>query len=265
MTDPAAIAAAVGDRTRMIWVETPANPLLNLTDLAAVAAIGRDRGIITVCDNTFATPMLQRPLEHGIDIAMHSATKYLGGHSDVIAGALVTGRADLAERLRFLQSSVGAILGPFESYMTLRGVKTLALRMRQHCRSAARIAEWLSGHAKVSRVAYPGLPDHPQRDLAERQMRLEGLPAGGGMVALWIDGGLAEARRFMEASRLFTLAESLGGVESLIEHPAIMSHASLPPETRQALGITDTLIRLSVGIEDTDDLIRDLDLALGAV
>ena len=265
MSDPGRVANAVTGDTKMIWVETPTNPLLKLVDLDAVAEIGRERGAITVCDNTFATPILQRPLAHGFDIAMHSATKYLGGHSDVIAGILVTGRPDLAERLRFLQNAVGSILGPFEAYMTLRGIKTLAVRMRQHCESAARIAEWLSRHPKVDRVAYPGLAGHPQHELAQRQMRMSCSPAGGGMITMWVTGGLDEARRFLETVRVFTLAESLGGVESLIEHAAIMTHASVPAETRRKLGISDTLIRVSVGIEDTDDLIADLDQALAAV
>ncbi len=265
VTDPAKVAEAVTDRTRMIWVESPTNPLLQLADLDAIAEIGGSDDIITVCDNTFATPMLQRPLAHGFDIAMHSATKYLGGHSDVIAGILVTRRADLADRLRFLQNAVGAILGPFEAYMTLRGIKTLAIRMRQHCRSGARIAEWLDRHPKVERVAFPGLASHPQRELSQRQMRLECSPAGGGMITCWLKGGLDETRRFLESVRIFTLAESLGGVESLIEHPAIMTHSSVPADTRAKLGISDTLIRVSVGIEDTDDLIADLSNALDAV
>ncbi len=265
MSDPANVAAAVTDRTRMIWVETPSNPLLKLADLDAIVAIAREHEIITVCDNTFATPMLQRPLEHGFDIAMHSATKYLGGHSDVIAGVLVTGRADLAERLRFLQNAVGNILGPFEAYLALRGVKTLAVRMRQHCASGARIAEYLHQHPKVERVAYPGLADHPQHDLGERQMHIDCSPTGGGMITMWIEGGIDESRRFLENVHVFTLAESLGGVESLIEHPAIMTHASVPAETRRRLGISDSLIRISIGIEDTDDLIADLDQALAAV
>ncbi len=196
---------------------------------------------------------------------MHSATKYLGGHSDVIAGILVTRRPELAERLRFLQNAVGAILGPFEAYMTLRGIKTLAVRMRQHCRSGAKVAEWLDAHPKVERVAFPGLPSDPQRELARKQMRLECSPAGGGMITFWLKGGLDEARRFLEAVKIFTLAESLGGVESLIEHPAIMTHSSVPAETRAKLGISDTLIRVSVGIEDTEDLIGDLSCALDAV
>ncbi len=196
---------------------------------------------------------------------MHSATKYLGGHSDVIAGILVTRRPDLAQRLRFLQNAVGAILGPFEAYMTLRGLKTLAVRMRQHCRGAARIADWLQAHPKVERVAYPGIAGSSQRELARRQMRLECSPAGGGMITFWLSGGLDEARRFLESVRVFTLAESLGGVESLIEHPVIMTHSSVPAENRAALGISDNLIRVSVGIEDTDDLIADLDGAMAAV
>jgi cystathionine gamma-lyase len=262
MTDPARVERACTDRTRMIWVETPTNPLLKLADLEAIARIGRARGAITVCDNTFATPVLQRPLTLGFDVSMHSATKYLGGHSDVILGALVTSRRELAERLRFLQNAVGAVPGPFEAYLALRGVKTLYVRMRQHCESAARIAQFLVGHPGVDRVAYPGLRSHPQHDLARTQMQLDGSPAGGGMITIWLKGGLAEARRFLESVRVFTLAESLGGVESLIEHPAIMTHASLPPETRRELGISDTLVRISVGIEDADDLIADLDQAL---
>jgi cystathionine gamma-lyase len=243
-------------------VETPSNPLLKLADLEAIARIGRARGAITVCDNTFATPVLLRPLALGFDIAMHSATKYIGGHSDVILGILVTSRRELAERLRFLQNAVGAIPGPFEAYLALRGVKTLFVRMRQHCESAARIAQFLEGHPRVERVAYPCLASHPQHSLAQRQIRLNGSPSGGGMITMWLKGGLAEARRFLESVRIFTLAESLGGVESLIEHPAIMTHASVPPETRRQLGISDTLVRISVGIEDTDDLIADLDQAL---
>ena len=263
MTDTQKLADAITERTALIWVETPTNPTMKLVDLTAVAEIARQRGILTACDNTFATPMLQRPFEVGFDLVVHSATKYLGGHSDVIAGVVVTHRRDLAERLRFLQNAIGSILGPFDAYLTLRGIKTLAVRMRQHCESARRIAEWLEGHEKVEGVAYPGLPGHPQHDLAQRQMRLSCSPAGGGMVTAWLRGGLEEARRFLEKVRVFTLAESLGGVESLIEHPAIMTHASVPPETRRALGISDSLIRFSVGIEDPEDLIRDLEQALG--
>jgi len=262
MTDPARVADAITDRTRMIWVETPTNPTLKIVDLAAIAEIAKARGVITVCDNTFATPMLQRPLEHGFDIVMHSATKYLGGHSDVLGGVLVTGRADLAERLHFLQNAIGSGMGPFDSYLTLRGIKTLAVRLRQHAANASRIAKWLEQHPKVERVVYPGLPSHPQHELAARQMQLDGAPCGGGMITIYLAGGLDESRRMLERVRMFALAESLGGVESLIEHPAIMTHASVPPEKRRELGISDTLVRLSVGIEDVEDLLADLDYAL---
>jgi cystathionine gamma-lyase len=265
MSDPRRLEKAITPRTRMIWAETPTNPLLKLADLAAIAAIGRRTGVMTVCDNTFASPMLQRPLELGFDMVMHSATKFLGGHSDVIAGLLVTSRPDLAQRLRFLQNSIGAILGPAEAYLALRGIKTLSVRMHRHCATAARLAAWLEAHGKVQRVSYPGLSSHPQHDLARRQMTLDGQPAGGGMITIWLTGGLDESRRFLEAVRVFTLAESLGGVESLIEHPAIMTHASLPPETRRQLGIDDTLVRLSVGIEHPDDLQDDLEQALARV
>lgn len=265
MTDAARLEEAITDRTKMIWVETPTNPTLKLVDLQAVASTAKARGIITVCDNTFATPMLQRPLEHGIDIVMHSATKYLGGHSDVLGGVLVTNRADLAEQLRFLQNSIGAVASPFDSYLCLRGMKTLAVRMRQHCASGMEIASWLQSHEKVERVVYPGLPDHPQHALASRQMQYDGEPAGGGMITIFLKGGLAESKRFLENVRIFALAESLGGVESLIEHPAIMTHASVPPENRQKLGILDNLVRISVGIEHTADLVADLDRALDAI
>jgi cystathionine gamma-lyase len=264
MTAPGTLEKAITPKTRMIWVESPTNPLLKVVDLAAVAAVARKRGIVAVCDSTFATPMLQRPLELGFDIAMHSATKYLGGHSDAVGGILVTGRADLAEKLRFMQNAIGSILSPFDSYTILRGIKTLAIRIRQHCASAMRIAMWLTGHAAVERVLYPGLPTHPQHALAARQMRLDGEPAFGGMITLFVRGGIAESRRFLESLRLIALAESLGGVESLIDHPAIMTHASVPSEKRAELGISDNLCRLSVGIEDADDLIADLDRALAA-
>ena len=262
LTDPQRLAEAITDRTRLIWVETPTNPTMKLVDLEAVAGIAKARGIMTACDNTFATPILQRPLEHGFDLTIHSATKYLGGHSDVIAGIVVTNRADLAERLRFLQNAGGSILGPFDSYLTLRGIKTLEVRMRQHCHSAQRIAEWLAQHPKIERIAYPGLPSHPQHELAQRQMHLNCSPTGGGMIAMWLKGDLDGTRRFLEKVRVIALAESLGGVESLIEHAAIMTHGSVPPETRASLGISDTFVRLSVGIEDTDDLIADLEQAL---
>jgi cystathionine gamma-lyase len=265
LSDLAVARAAVTDETRMLWVESPTNPLLKLADLAALAELGRAHGLLTVCDNTFASPILQRPLELGFDIVLHSATKYLGGHSDVIAGLLVTCHAELAERIRFLQNSSGGILGPFESYLTLRGIKTLPLRMTQHCHTAQSLAAWLESHPKVRAVVYPCLASHPQHDLAARQMQLEGQPAGGGMITMWLHGGLEASRRFLERTAVFTLAESLGGVESLIEHPAIMTHASVPAETRRALGIDDSLIRLSVGIEHPDDLLADLEQALAAV
>ncbi len=265
LTDARHLEAAITEKTRAIWIESPTNPTLKLADLEAIAAIGKRRGIMTVCDNTFATPLLQQPLQHGFDVVMHSATKYLGGHSDLIGGVLVTNRADLAERLRYLQRAIGSILSPFDSYLVLRGIKTLAVRMRQHCESGQRIAEWLESHPKVERVIFPGLPSHPQHELARRQMHLDCHPVGGGMIAAYIKGGLEESRRFLEAVRLFTLAESLGGVESLIEHAAIMTHASVPPEQRAKLGICDNLVRISVGIEDCDDLIADLERALEAV
>jgi cystathionine gamma-lyase len=266
MTDIAKLEAAVkAHKPKMIWVETPTNPTLKLVDLVAVAKIGKACGAITVCDNTFATPLLQRPLELGIDMVMHSTTKYLGGHSDTVGGALVVGDKALAEKLRFMQNAIGSVMGPFDAYLTLRGIKTLAVRMRQHCTSAARIAAWLEAHPKVERVVYPGLASHPQHALAARQMRLDGAPAGGGMITIFLKGGIAESRRFLENVHIFALAESLGGVESLIEHPAIMTHASVPPEQRVQLGISDSLVRLSVGIEHTDDLLKDLEQALAKV
>ena len=263
MTDLGKLEAAIkAHKPKMIWVETPTNPTLKLVDLAAVAKLGKACGAITVCDNTFATPLLQRPLEHGIDMVMHSTTKYLGGHSDTVGGALITGDKALAEKLRFMQNAIGSVMGPFDAYLTLRGVKTLAVRMRQHCSSAARIAAWLERHPKVARVTYPGLASHPQHALAARQMRLDGQPAGGGMITAYLKGGIDESRRFLENVHIFALAESLGGVESLIEHPAIMTHASVPAEQRKELGISDSLVRLSVGIEHTDDLQHDLEQAL---
>jgi cystathionine gamma-lyase len=269
LTDLEKVEEAITDRTKLIWVETPTNPTLKVADLAALAALGRSRGILTACDNTFATPLLQRPLEHGIDIVMHSITKYIGGHSDVLGGALVTDNAELAGRIRFLQFAGGAVLGPFDCYLALRGIKTLSVRMRQHCESALKVARFLEAHDKVQRVIYPGLASHPQHAIAARQMRFAGGPSGsgggGGMITIFLEGGLAESRAFLEHVRLFTLAESLGGVESLIEHPAIMTHASVPPDRRRQLGIADNLVRISVGIEDTDDLIEDLEQALEAV
>ncbi|MAD77788.1 MAG: cystathionine beta-lyase [Planctomycetaceae bacterium] len=267
-TDPANVAEALADRgdsPAMVWVETPTNPTLKVTDIAAVADIAHEHGALVGVDNTFATPALQRPLEHGADLVMHSITKYLGGHSDLVGGALVAKDPALIERLRFLQNSVGSILGPFDAYLGLRGVKTLAIRMQRHCETALKIASWLESHPKVERVVYPGLPSHPQYDVASRQMRLEGSPAGGGMITMYLKGGLDESRRMLESVRMFTLAESLGGVESLIEHPAIMTHASVPLAQREKLGISDGLVRLSVGIEHSDDLIADLERGLATV
>jgi cystathionine gamma-lyase len=261
MGDLAAIEAAITPETRMIWVETPTNPMLRLADLSAIAALAKKHGLITVADNTFASPFVQRPLELGFDIVMHSATKYLNGHSDVVAGVAVVGdNAEIAEKLKFLQNAVGAVLGPFDSFLALRGVKTLALRMQRACDSALAIAKWLSTRKDVERVIYPGLPSHPQHELAKRQM----LGGFGGIISVELKGDVSTAKRMLERTRLFTLAESLGGVESLIEHPAIMTHASIPADQRAALGISDTLIRLSVGIEDCEDLIADLSEALSA-
>jgi cystathionine gamma-lyase len=260
LTRPEALEAAIRPNTRIVWVETPSNPLLQLVDLTAVAATARARGLISVCDNTFATPFVQRPLEHGFDIVVHSTTKYLNGHSDSLGGAAVV-RADspLAERLAYLQNALGSVPGPFDSFLTLRGIKTLALRMERHCGSALAIAQFLATHPKVERVHYPGLPSHPQHALAKRQMT----GGYGGIVTAVLKGSLDDARRMLERCQLFSLAESLGGVESLIEHPALMTHASLPATMRASLGIGDGLIRLSVGIEDAQDLMADLKEALG--
>jgi cystathionine gamma-lyase len=253
-----ALEAAIRPETRLIWVETPSNPMLKLIDLGMVAEVARRRGILAGADNTFASPFVQRPLEHGFDLVMHSATKYLNGHSDMVGGVVVVGEnKELAERLQFLQNAVGGVAGPFDSFLALRGLKTLAIRMQRHCENALAVAEHLERHPKVARVHYPGLESHPQHELAKRQMH-----CFGGMVTIELKGGLAEARRFLERCEIFALAESLGGVESLIEHPAIMTHASVPAEARAALGIGDTLCRLSVGVEDVDDLIADLDRAL---
>lgn len=266
MTDAASVKeAAAAHRPRMIWVETPTNPTLKLVDLPAVAAIGAAAGAITVCDNTFATPILQRPLEDGFDVVMHSTTKYVAGHSDAVGGALVTRRAELAEKLRFMQNAIGSVMGPFDAYLTLRGLKTLHVRMKAHCHNAMLVAQALEKHPKVERVVYPGLPSHPHHALATRQMKLDGAPAYGGMITIFLKGGLAESRRFLERVKLFALAESLGGVESLIEHPAIMTHASVPAAQRAELGISDSLVRISVGIEDPQDQLADLTQALAAV
>jgi len=261
MTNPSAVEAAIQEDTRMIWVETPSNPLLRLSDLAAIARICRDRNIICVADNTFASPWIQHPLALGFDIVVHSTTKYLNGHSDVIGGIAVVGQSpELAERLGFLQNSVGAIAGPFDAFLTLRGVKTLALRMERHCSNALELAQWLERQPQVAAVYYPGLPTHPQHALACRQMR-----GFGGMISLDLKTDLAGTRRFLEQVQIFALAESLGGVESLIEHPAIMTHASIPAQNRAKLGIGDSLARLSVGIEDVEDLRADLAQALSSI
>lgn len=259
LSDPDAIEAEIRPNTRLVWVETPTNPLLKLVDLERVAAIAKKRGIWAAADNTFASPYVQRPLEHGFDLVVHSTTKYLNGHSDMVGGvAVVADNAELSERLKFLQNAVGAIQGPFDSFLALRGLKTLALRMERHCTSGLKVAAWLERHPKVRRVFYPGLASHPQHALAKKQMH-----GFGGMISAELEGTLDDARRFLERCQLFALAESLGGVESLIEHPALMTHGSVPVDVRAALGISDTLVRLSVGIEDSDDLIADLDAALG--
>ncbi len=253
-----ALKQAIRPETKMIWVETPTNPLLKLADLEQIAAIGRQHNILTVADNTFATPWIQRPLEKGFDLVVHSATKYLNGHSDMVGGVAVVGdNKELQEQMAFLQNAIGAIAGPFDSFLALRGLKTLALRMERHCDSALQLAKWLSQHPKIQTVYYPGLSSHPQHELAKRQMH-----GFGGIVTVVLKGDLRETCRFMERCKLFSLAESLGGVESLIDHPAIMTHASIPVETRAQLGITDSLVRLSVGVEAVEDLMADLEDAL---
>ena len=258
LSDAEVLAVAIRPNTRLVWLETPTNPMLKVVDLERIAAIARERKILAACDNTFASPWTQRPLEHGFDLVMHSTTKYLNGHSDIVGGMVIVGdNAELRERMAFLQNAVGAIQGPFDSFLALRGIKTLDLRMERQSASALRIARWLAQHPRVERVFYPGLASHPQHELACRQMR-----AFGAMIAVEVAGSLDDARRFLERCRLFTLAESLGGVESLISLPALMTHASTPLQVRAALGITDRLVRISVGIEDSDDLIADLDAAL---
>ncbi len=257
--DLALLEAAVTPVTKMVFVETPTNPMMHLTDLAAVSLLARDRGLILVVDNTFATPYFQRPIELGAEVVIHSTTKYLNGHSDMVGGATITTREDISERLSFLQNASGAVPGPFDCWLALRGIKTLAVRMRQHDSSGRTIAAWLEGHPVVERVFYPGLPSHEHHDLACRQMS-----GFGGMISIEL-GSLERARTAIEGTKIFALAESLGGVESLIGHPASMTHASVPPEMRAAMGLTDGLVRLSVGIEDVDDLLTDLDRALSAV
>jgi cystathionine beta-lyase/cystathionine gamma-synthase len=264
LTDVSRLEQAVTEKTRMIWVETPSNPLLKLIDLEGVARFARANRLLSICDNTFASPWIQRPLEIGFDLVVHSATKYLNGHSDIVGGVAVVGdRPDLTpviERLAFLQNAVGAVAGPFDSFLAMRGLKTLALRMERHCANALSLASWLEQHPKIRQVRYPGLPSHPQHPLARRQMH-----GFGGMITIHLDSDLAGTRRFLESTQLFALAESLGGVESLIEHPALMTHGSIPPEQRTALGIDDTLVRLSVGVEDLEDLQEDLAIGLEQV
>jgi cystathionine beta-lyase/cystathionine gamma-synthase len=258
MRDVGLVERALTSATRMVYCETPTNPMMNLVDLAAVGDLTQARGLLCVVDNTFATPYFQRPLELAADIVLHSTTKYLNGHSDMVGGLLVTRRDDLAERIGFLQNAAGGVPGPMDCWLALRGIKTLPLRMRQHDANGRRIAEWLGSRSDVAKLYYPGLPSHPQHELACRQMT-----GFGGMISLDL-GDAGRARRFVEATRIFALAESLGGVESLIGHPASMTHASVPPAMRQAMGLTDSLVRLSCGVEDTEDLIEDLDRAFAA-
>jgi cystathionine gamma-lyase len=257
LNDAQALADAVRPNTRLIWCETPSNPLLKLVDIAQIAAFTKARNILLAVDNTFCSPMLQRPLELGADIVMHSATKYLNGHSDMVGGMVVVNTPELAEQMTFLQNAIGGVQGPFDSFLALRGLKTLHLRMKAHSENAQYLAEYLQVHPAIEKVVYPGLPAHPQHDLAKKQMQ-----DFGGMLSMWIKGGLPAAKRFMERTALFTCAESLGGVESLANHPAIMTHASIPYARRQALGVTDNLVRLSVGVEDVTDLWSDIQQAL---
>ncbi|PZQ32579.1 MAG: cystathionine gamma-synthase [Stenotrophomonas acidaminiphila] len=261
LADPAAFEAAITPKTKMVWVETPTNPMLKIVDIAAVAAISKRHGLIVVVDNTFASPMLQRPLALGADIVVHSATKYLNGHSDMIGGMVVVGdNAALAEQMGFLQNSIGAVQGPFDSFLALRGLKTLPLRMKAHCANALALARWLETHSAIESVIYPGLSSHPQHALAAKQMS-----GFGGIISIALKGGFRSAKTFCEKTTLFTLAESLGGVESLVNHPAMMTHASVPPDRREALGISEGLVRLSVGVEDLHDLRQDLEDVLAAV
>src|SRR5262245_47704408 len=262
MSDPAQVEKSFKPNTRMVWVETPSNPLLKLIDLAAIAKLARQHKAISVSDNTFASPWIQRPLEFGFDMVIHSATKYLNGHSDMVGGVAVVGdNTALGDSMQFLQNSVGAIAGPFDSFLAMRGLKTLALRMERHCENAFELARWVESEPKVRKVNYPGLTNHPQHELAKRQMS----GRYGGMVTIILETDLAGTRRFLENTHLFALAESLGGVESLINHPALMTHASVPEEQRRRLGITDSLVRLSVGVEDVRDLIDDLKSALETI
>jgi cystathionine gamma-lyase len=261
LTDASRFERGIKPNTRMVWIETPSNPLLKLIDLEAIAKIAREKNIISVSDNTFASPWIQRPIEFGFDIVVHSATKYLNGHSDLVGGVIVVGEnKELADQIAFLQNSVGAIAGPFESFLVMRSLKTLALRMERHCANALEIARWLEEQSEIKSVSYPGLKSHPHHDLARIQMR-----GFGGMVTIVLKADLAGTRRFLENTHLFALAESLGGVESLINHPALMTHASVPKDQREALGVTDSLVRLSVGVEDVRDLIDDLQFAFSAI
>ncbi len=261
LTDLAALEAAITPQTKMVWVETPTNPMLKIVDIAAVTAVAKRHGLIVVVDNTFASPMLQRPLELGADLVLHSATKYLNGHSDMVGGMVVVGdNAELAEQMAFLQNSIGGVQGPFDSFLALRGLKTLPLRMKAHCANALALAQWLEKHPAIEKVIYPGLTSHPQHELATRQMN-----GYGGIVSIVLKGGFEAAKSFCEKTELFTLAESLGGVESLVNHPAVMTHASIPVARREQLGISDALVRLSVGVEDLGDLQVDLERALGGI
>lgn len=259
-TKPGALEAAIRPNTRLVWLETPTNPTLKIVDIAAIAAIAHKHNLIVVADNTFASPFLQSPLDLGADIVVHSCTKYIGGHSDVVMGVLATNSTELYTKLKFLQNSIGAVPAPFDCYMAARGMKTLHLRMREHSKNAQAVAQFLEAHPLVESVLYPGLPSHPQHELAKQQMR-----SFGGMITFFIKGGLGESRVFLESLSLFALAESLGAVESLAEHPVIMTHASVPPEQRKMLGISDSLIRLSVGCEDIEDILDDLKKAFAAV
>lgn len=259
LNDLDAVQAALQPNTRMIWCETPTNPLLKIVDIRALSAFAKAHGLLLAVDNTFCSPILQRPLELGADIVMHSATKYLNGHSDIVGGMVAVNDAALAERMTFLQNAVGGVQGPFDSFLALRGLKTLHLRMKAHCENAQWLAEQLQAHPAIEKVVYPGLASHPQHALAKTQMH-----GFGGMVSVWLKGGFPDAKRFMERLQLFTCAESLGGVESLANHPAVMTHASVPLERREALGVTDNLVRLSVGVEDVADLWADIEQALGA-
>ncbi len=259
LSDPLVLKSAIRPETKLIWLETPTNPMLKLVDIQRVVQLARAHSVLVAVDNTFATPYFQRPLNFGADLVVHSATKYIGGHSDVVGGVVVSARPELSERLAFLSNSMGPVASPFDSFMCLRSLKTLPLRMRAHADNAQAVAEFLEGHPKVDRVIYPGLKSHPQHSLAREQML-----GFGGMVTAHLKGGLSEARKFLESLKVFSLAESLGGVESLIEHPAIMTHASVPLETRLQLGISDSLVRLSVGVEDQEDLLADLKQALEA-